>query len=71
MQPGREARKDWASLSFRFAANRNHVLKHLSRFPDIEHRLCFISTNVDADFAHRFDRERIDGPGLKPGTLSF
>jgi hypothetical protein len=38
---------------------------------DIEHSLRFLFRDIDADFAHHFDRERIQRAGLKACALRF
>ena len=60
MQPRRYARENWTALSFGFAAHRHHILKHLAGFPDVENSLRFLSRQIDPDFLHYYNGERIE-----------
>lgn len=65
-----DARENWTFLSAGFIANGDDVGKKFSRFEDIEHRLRFLLRNIDADFLHRFDHERIQRSRSSPALCA-
>ena len=70
MQPIGHTRKDRAAFRLRLAAHGDYILKHLGRFPDIEHspRL-LLWRNIHADFPHYLDDQRIDRSRFQACTL--
>ena len=71
MQPRRYSRENRAAFPFGFAAHRNHEFENLARFPNIEHGLRLLLRDIDPNFPHYFDDERIDRAGFEPGALRF
>lgn len=60
-----DAGKDRATLGAGFIANGNDMAEEFARFEDVEDRSRFFVRNVDADFLHRLDDERIQSAGLQ------
>lgn len=58
------ARKNRTRFGFRLIANRDHVGKQFARLKNIEHRLSFVSGDVDRDFVKYFNSKRVQFAGL-------
>ena len=69
METSRHARKIRAPLRVGFIANRNDVMKNPAGLDHIEHGLGLIAGNINADFAHCLDGDRVEPAGLKTGTV--
>ena len=69
MRASRHARKYRASFGFGFAANRDHILKNLPSFPDLEDLLSLFTRQIDVHLSHRPCDQRIDVAGLESRAL--
>ena len=70
MPPFRDAWKNGAAFRAGLIANCDDIAEQLPRFENIEDRLRLLLGNIDPDFFHRFDDERIQGPAFETGALS-
>ena len=71
MQPRGRAGKNWAAFRFGFAAHGHGVGKALPRLQHLIHRFGFVAGDIQADFAHGFDDDRIERAGRQSGTVGF
>src|SRR6266478_6215799 len=71
MQPRRYPRKNRAPLRAGFVADRDHIGKAFAGLHRIEHRLRFVSRDVDPQFAHCFYNDWIELPRLETGAVGL
>jgi hypothetical protein len=71
VQPLGHTGKNRAAFSAGFVADRDHVSEQLAGFEDVEHGLSLILRNINPDFAHRFDGQRVERSRLQPSAVRF
>src|SRR5688572_31220136 len=64
-----DAREDGTFLGAGLIANGHDVGDELPGLEDVENGLRFLFGNIDPDFLHRFDHERIQRSRLEAGAL--
>ncbi len=69
MQTLGDAGKYRTAVGARLITDGDDVWEKLPALENIEDALRFLFGNIDADFAHRFDRDRIERAGFKSGAV--
>src|SRR6266403_1846112 len=71
VQPLRYPGENRAAFRLRFTANGDRIRKQLTRFEDVENRLCFVGRDVGPNFLERFNSQRVQRSWFESGTLRF
>lgn len=65
----RDDRENGAAIPLGFSADNDNVFEYLTRFVNVKGRLGFVVGNIEANFLHRFDGQRIELAGRQTSAL--
>jgi len=71
MQPLGHAGEYRTTVSAGLIADRDHIWKKLPTLKNVEYALRCLAGDIDSDFLHGFDRERVERPGLEACAMRF
>jgi hypothetical protein len=71
MQTSRDAGEDRTALGAALVTDGDNVGEALAGLEGIENGFCSVAGDVDTDFPHRLDHNRIECVGLETGAMGF